>query len=146
MATWHTLAIGALRLTGKTNIASALRHNARHARLPRTHMITKRAPCDYAEALGAWRRSHCGSTCSRLPAFSPQNTQVLAMSTPPGGLDEGRSVSTAPRGRGAFRCRAVGVGGVMVAFPAGPRHALFTSRGRGPRFLCRVALGASSRR
>ncbi|WP_143626364.1 hypothetical protein, partial [Streptomyces viridosporus] len=51
MATWHTLAIGALRLTGKTNIASALRHNARHARLPRTHMITKRAPCDYAEAL-----------------------------------------------------------------------------------------------
>ncbi|MFD4945288.1 hypothetical protein ACFWNT_22830 [Streptomyces sp. NPDC058409] len=32
MATWRNLAIGALRLAGKTNIASALRHNARDAR------------------------------------------------------------------------------------------------------------------
>ncbi|WP_372412148.1 ISAs1 family transposase [Streptomyces luteireticuli] len=34
MATWRNLAIGALRLAGKTNIASALRHNARDACRP----------------------------------------------------------------------------------------------------------------
>jgi hypothetical protein len=31
MATWRNLAIGALRLAGATNIAAALRHNARNA-------------------------------------------------------------------------------------------------------------------
>jgi hypothetical protein len=34
MATWRNLAIGTLRLAGKTNIASALRHNARDTRRP----------------------------------------------------------------------------------------------------------------
>ncbi|MFG2384589.1 hypothetical protein [Streptomyces avermitilis] len=34
MATWRNLAIGALRLAGKTNTASALRHNARDPRRP----------------------------------------------------------------------------------------------------------------
>ncbi|MBE1594209.1 putative transposase YbfD/YdcC [Streptomyces stelliscabiei] len=34
MATWRNLAIGALQLTGVTNIAAALRHNARDARRP----------------------------------------------------------------------------------------------------------------
>lgn len=34
MATWRNLAIGALRLAGKTNIASALRHNARDTHRP----------------------------------------------------------------------------------------------------------------
>lgn len=34
MATWRNLAIGALRLARKSNIASALRHNARDARRP----------------------------------------------------------------------------------------------------------------
>ncbi|WP_409470764.1 hypothetical protein [Streptomyces sp. HC307] len=34
MATWRHLAIGALRLAGKTNIAPALRHNAPDARRP----------------------------------------------------------------------------------------------------------------
>ncbi|MFJ7630954.1 hypothetical protein ACIQZN_31180 [Streptomyces sp. NPDC097595] len=29
MATWHNLAIGALRLSGATNIAASLRRNAR---------------------------------------------------------------------------------------------------------------------
>ncbi|WP_334522775.1 hypothetical protein [Streptomyces sp. B21-105] len=31
MATWRNVAIGALRLAGATNIAAALRHNARNA-------------------------------------------------------------------------------------------------------------------
>ncbi|MER5905587.1 hypothetical protein ABT150_36795 [Streptomyces mirabilis] len=34
MAAWRSLAIGALRPAGKTNIASAPRHNARDARRP----------------------------------------------------------------------------------------------------------------
>ncbi|WP_254712218.1 ISAs1 family transposase [Streptomyces sp. TRM64462] len=34
MATWRNLAVGALRLTGVTNIAAGLRHNARDARRP----------------------------------------------------------------------------------------------------------------
>ncbi|WP_412075678.1 ISAs1 family transposase [Streptomyces xanthophaeus] len=34
MATWRNLAIGALRLAGATNIAAALRHNARNADRP----------------------------------------------------------------------------------------------------------------
>ncbi|WP_329213123.1 hypothetical protein [Streptomyces sp. NBC_01485] len=34
MATWRDLAIGALRLADKTNIASALRHNARASSRP----------------------------------------------------------------------------------------------------------------
>ncbi len=34
MATWRNLAVGALRLTGATNIAAALRHNAREPRRP----------------------------------------------------------------------------------------------------------------
>ncbi|EMF56489.1 transposase [Streptomyces bottropensis] len=34
MATWHNLAIGALRLAGATNTAAALRHNARNADRP----------------------------------------------------------------------------------------------------------------
>ncbi|NEA59790.1 ISAs1 family transposase [Streptomyces sp. SID13666] len=34
MATWRNLAIGALRLSGVTNIAAALRHNARNAERP----------------------------------------------------------------------------------------------------------------
>ncbi|WP_229881358.1 ISAs1 family transposase [Streptomyces alanosinicus] len=34
MATWRNLAIGALRLAGETNLASALRHNARDAHRP----------------------------------------------------------------------------------------------------------------
>ncbi|GGQ67995.1 hypothetical protein GCM10010195_24580 [Kitasatospora griseola] len=34
MATWRNLAIGALRLSGATNIAAALRHNARNADRP----------------------------------------------------------------------------------------------------------------
>jgi predicted transposase YbfD/YdcC len=36
MASWRNLAIGALRLAGTTNIASALRHNARVAHRPLT--------------------------------------------------------------------------------------------------------------
>ncbi|MFF2409685.1 hypothetical protein [Streptomyces sp. NPDC058092] len=36
MATWRNLAIGALRLAGDTNLASALRHNARDAHRPLT--------------------------------------------------------------------------------------------------------------
>ncbi|WP_433455476.1 hypothetical protein ACQPXS_45965 [Streptomyces sp. CA-142005] len=36
MATWRNLSIGALRLAGKTNIASALRHNARDSLRPLT--------------------------------------------------------------------------------------------------------------
>ncbi|WP_393083517.1 hypothetical protein [Streptomyces sp. LN704] len=34
MATWRNLAIGALRLADATNIAAALRHNARNADRP----------------------------------------------------------------------------------------------------------------
>jgi hypothetical protein len=34
MATWRNLAIGALRLAGATNIAAALRHNARKLNHP----------------------------------------------------------------------------------------------------------------
>ncbi|MEW2049016.1 ISAs1 family transposase, partial [Streptomyces sp. NPDC005476] len=34
MATWRNLAIGALRLAGATNIAAALRHNARNTDRP----------------------------------------------------------------------------------------------------------------
>ncbi|WP_308295810.1 ISAs1 family transposase [Streptomyces sp. ISL-96] len=34
MATWRNLAIGALRLSGATNIAAGLRHNARDSRRP----------------------------------------------------------------------------------------------------------------
>ncbi|MFD7875087.1 hypothetical protein ACFV5G_13435 [Streptomyces sp. NPDC059766] len=34
MATWRNLAIGALRLAGKTNIAAGLRHNARDTSRP----------------------------------------------------------------------------------------------------------------
>ncbi|WP_323189375.1 transposase [Kitasatospora sp. NBC_00240] len=34
MATWRNLAIGALRLAGVRNIATALRHNAREPRRP----------------------------------------------------------------------------------------------------------------
>nr|WP_315974694.1 transposase [Streptomyces sp. 3211.6] len=36
MATWRNLAIGALRLAGATNIAAALRHNARNTDRPLT--------------------------------------------------------------------------------------------------------------
>ncbi|MGP4088320.1 ISAs1 family transposase [Streptomyces sp. KR55] len=36
MATWRNLAIGALRLAGKSNIAAGLRHNARDANRPLT--------------------------------------------------------------------------------------------------------------
>ncbi|MEV5010307.1 hypothetical protein ACIQFZ_40225 [Streptomyces sp. NPDC093064] len=36
MATWHSLAIGALLMAGKTSIASAFRHNARDVRRPLT--------------------------------------------------------------------------------------------------------------
>ncbi|MFI8308302.1 hypothetical protein ACIF80_33835 [Streptomyces sp. NPDC085927] len=38
MATWRNLAIGALRMAGKTSIASALRHNARDVRRPHTFL------------------------------------------------------------------------------------------------------------
>lgn len=34
MATWHNLAIGALRPAGATNIAAALRYNARNVYRP----------------------------------------------------------------------------------------------------------------
>ncbi|WP_405734743.1 hypothetical protein OG607_40930 [Streptomyces sp. NBC_01537] len=34
MATWRNLAIGALKLSGTTNIAASLRHNARDPRRP----------------------------------------------------------------------------------------------------------------
>ena len=34
MATWRSLAIGALRLAGTTNIAAGLRHNALNAHRP----------------------------------------------------------------------------------------------------------------
>ncbi|MFD5064469.1 hypothetical protein [Streptomyces sp. NPDC058394] len=34
MATWRNLAIGALRLAGKSSIAAGLRHNARDASRP----------------------------------------------------------------------------------------------------------------
>jgi hypothetical protein len=36
MATWRNLAVGALRLTGATNIAAGLRRTARDARRPLT--------------------------------------------------------------------------------------------------------------
>ncbi|WP_431197151.1 hypothetical protein [Streptomyces flavusporus] len=54
MATWRHLAIGALRLAGKTNIAPALRPNAPDAPTgcpARTHMITNWTSQDFAEAL-----------------------------------------------------------------------------------------------
>ncbi|SCF72768.1 hypothetical protein [Streptomyces sp. Ncost-T10-10d] len=40
MATWRNLAIGALRLAGDTNLASALRHNARDAHRPLAYSAT----------------------------------------------------------------------------------------------------------
>lgn len=56
MATCSSLAIGALRLAGTTNIATDLRRNAQpgtRARITRTHVITKRATQDSAEALAS---------------------------------------------------------------------------------------------
>lgn len=64
MATWRNLAIGALRLAGKSSTAAGLRHTQRPRRQPtacppRTHMIMKRTSRDYAEALArdatGWR-------------------------------------------------------------------------------------------
>lgn len=64
MATWRNLAIGALRLAGKSSTADGLRHTQRPRRQPtacppRTHMIMKRTSRDYAEALArdatGWR-------------------------------------------------------------------------------------------
>ncbi|MEU1194360.1 hypothetical protein [Streptomyces sp. NPDC005859] len=55
MASWRNLSVGAMRLTGVTNIAAGLRRNALDAQRPLplgTRVITKRTSCNYAQGFG----------------------------------------------------------------------------------------------